>query len=669
MALRGVALAFLLVLAPQLPAGIQKDPGPRNQGEAKEAGKCTKPQWDKRVQFVPNKRSYEENEELMLTCPGDLQPSVPKVKCSRKFTGMSSGEPVYGEAWWGRNSTGAWMYIETAVECVETCQRPKWDPRLQLAPDQENYKNNEEVVLSCPKDFQPSFTLVKCLGQDQATNKWNPLYRDPWLGRGSRGDWIHIQSGVECVETCQRPQWDPRLRLTPDQENYKKNEEVMLSCPKDFQPSFTHIKCSGEVQSISHGKSVYREAWRGRDSSGAWIRIQSNVECLGKCQKPQWDPKFLFDPDRVLYNPNEVVKMRCTEGYWSSAMEIACVKLYPDQGSLIPRSGWIVREHTGRWHPVVGNLTCVEDFQVVPGTLEISSISIKLNWTCRAPEICQHMRATCRLAVPSSPPCESEEVKGEEMLHGQEGTLTCPPLQPYTVYSVTISLAPSTVLYTQLFTTKETVPDKPKKLWLDPNTGSLSWEPLPSCKGKIIGYQLNITARRAQDGSFLEFKQVMVNQSVTQYTPPRQAPGSKYTVTVQGLTVAGAGSASLLEFQTYVSVAGQHLGLWPGMVVPVVVVVLVLVALSAGILWFVLSRRRKALPSKAEEDHYTELQPYENLDIYCVVKDTLLTGENAGKGVQAGETFPQTLAVLESPGDSQNSVGEEKMGLTSPAQC
>lgn len=44
-----------------------------------------------------------------------------------------------------------------------------------------------------------------------------------------------------------------------------------------------------------------------------------------------------------------------------------------------------------------------------------------------------------------------------------------------------------------------------------------------------------------------------MNQSVTQYTPPRQAPGSKYTVTVQGLTVAGAGSASLLEFQTYVS--------------------------------------------------------------------------------------------------------------------
>lgn len=68
--------------------------------------------------------------------------------------------------------------------------------------------------------------------------------------------------------------------------------------------------------------------------------------------------------------------------------------------------------------------------------------------------------------------------------------------------------------------------------------------------------QLNITARRAHDGSFLEFNQVLVNQSATQYTPPHQTPGSKYTVTVQGLTAAGAGAASRLEFRTYVSGKG-----------------------------------------------------------------------------------------------------------------
>ncbi|KAM6035897.1 uncharacterized protein LJ206_001082 [Theristicus caerulescens] len=289
-------------------------------------------------------------------------------------------------------------------------------------------------------------------------------------------------------------------------------------------------------------------------------------------------------------------------------------------------------------------MTCVDVLQVVPGTLDISSTSIKLNWTCRLPDACQNIWARCRLEEHSSPPCEAEEVKGEEVLHGQEGTFTCPPLQPFTVYSVTISLPPSTILYTRLLRTKETVPDKPEELWLDPSTGSLRWKALPSCQGEIIGYQLNITARRAQDGSFLEFKQVSLNQSVTQYTPPRQAPGSKYTVTVQGLTAAGAGAASLLEFQSYVSVAGQPLGPWPGSAVLVVVVLSLLVPLSAGILWFVLSRKRKALSSKAEEDHYTELQPYENSDKYCVIRKTLLAEEDAGKGGQAGEPLAPALA-------------------------
>ncbi|XP_074936023.1 uncharacterized protein LOC142050790 [Phalacrocorax aristotelis] len=377
------------------------------------------------------------------------------------------------------------------------------------------------------------------------------------LAWGQKEPGPKTQRGAREAETCQRPWWDSRLRLAPDQENYKKDEEVMLSCPEGFQPSFTHIKCSSEVHSNSYGKPAYREVWHGRDSSGRWIRIQSDVRCM-------------------------------------------------------------------------------EVLQVLPGTLEISSTTIKLNWTCRLPDTCQHIWSRCRLEEPSSPPCEAEEVKGEEMLHGQEGTFTCPPLQPFTVYSVTISLPPSTILYTRLLRTKETVPDKPEKLWLDPSTGSLRWQALPSCKGEIIGYQLNITARRAHDGSFLEFKQVLVNQSVTQYTPPRQLPGSKYTVTVQGLTVAGAGAASLLEFQAYIS----------------------------GILWFVLSRKRKALPSKAEEDHYTELQPYENLDNYCVVKETLL----AGKGGQAGQLLPQPLPVLESLEDSHSNEGEE-MGWTSEAQC
>lgn len=93
--------------------------------------------------------------------------------------------------------------------------------------------------------------------------------------------------------------------------------------------------------------------------------------------------------------------------------------------------------------------------QVVPETLEVSSTTIKLNWTCRFPRMCQNIRARCQLEQHSSSNCEAEEVKVEEVLQGWEGTFTCSPLQPFTVYSVTISLLPSTILYTRLITTKE----------------------------------------------------------------------------------------------------------------------------------------------------------------------------------------------------------------------
>uniref|UniRef100_A0A8V5HC74 Uncharacterized protein n=1 Tax=Melopsittacus undulatus TaxID=13146 RepID=A0A8V5HC74_MELUD len=298
------------------------------------------------------------------------------------------------------------------------------------------------------------------------------LVLEPLLAaRGQEEPPPNTQGMPRRPEICQRPQWDSRLQLEPDQRIYKMNTEVTLSCPEGLQPSFTHVKCSREVQSNSSGKSVYREVWLGKDSRGRWNHTQNRVECI-------------------------------------------------------------------------------EVLHVDPGTLEVSSTSIKLNWSCQVPEACSHMRATCRLAGPSSPGCEAEEVVGEEMLHGQEGTFSCPALQPFTEYSVTISLPPSTTLFAWLVRTMETVPDKPEQLWLDPSTGSLSWEPLPSCKGEIIGYQLNITARSAQDRALLELERLRLSGSVTAHPLPAHGPGTSYVVTVRGLTAAGAGAAALREFRT-----------------------------------------------------------------------------------------------------------------------
>lgn len=79
----------------------------------------------------------------------------------------------------------------------------------------------------------------------------------------------------------------------------------------------------------------------------------------GKCQKPQWDPKLIFDPNQGTYNPNEVVNMRCPEGSWPPPMEIKCVTLKSRESSGFPRGGWVVKNATDTWHLMEKNLTCV----------------------------------------------------------------------------------------------------------------------------------------------------------------------------------------------------------------------------------------------------------------------------------------------------------------------
>uniref|UniRef100_A0A8B9UFZ6 Fibronectin type-III domain-containing protein n=1 Tax=Anas zonorhyncha TaxID=75864 RepID=A0A8B9UFZ6_9AVES len=590
-------------------------------------GTCQKPQWDRRVVLVPRKGSYTPNEELRLSCPGVVKPFFISAKCVREFQGVTSGQPVYGDSWWGRRDRGAWTRIEEPVACVVKCSRPQWDadirlaperkvynegeevtlscpegfqppfqqakcawipqavatgehkgtwtqknelgqwvpiqsptkcirtcqkpwrdPRLRLAPEQEVYKENAEVTLSCPEGFKPSFTHIRCAGGVQTAEHSGFVDRTTWLGRKSTGVWIHIEGPVQCLETCRKPSWDPRLRLAPEQEEYKENKEVTLSCPEGFEPSFTHIKCSREVQSISTAKPVYREVWKGKGSGGAWTRIRSMVQCVGKCQKPHWDPRLIFVPDMASYVLNEVVMVSCPEGYWPPPMEMACVDI-PGESSPTLQTSWVLNEGNDYWQPV-DHWLCEEAFQVVPGTLEAFTTSIKLNWTCSLPDACQRMQATCRLAGPSSPSCEAEEVTGQEMLHGQNGTFTCDHLQPFTDYSVNISVPPSTILFTRLLRTKATVPEKPERLWLDASTGTLQWQALPSCKGEILGFQLNVTAWGPQDGGFLQVERLRLSSSVTEHPLPAHGPGTRYTVAVRGLTAAGAGAALLGTFQS-----------------------------------------------------------------------------------------------------------------------
>ncbi|KAM6991189.1 uncharacterized protein RBU47_015700 [Passerculus sandwichensis] len=443
---------LLLLLTPLLAAQNRGKPYPNNDGQPQGRGKCKMPSdWDPRLRFTPRRSDYALYEVVQLSCAGKIPekfvPSVPLIQC------ISRG----AQTLWNETPT-----------CKERCQQPQWDSQLQFRPNQRFYPVGEEVTLSCFENDAPPLAVIRCAN-----------WRNVWQVLDISGKWHRLPLKLSCTtEGCKRPQWDSRLQLAPDMENYKKNEKVMLSCPQGFQPLFTEIQCQTQFQH-DYGTFGYEEFWLGRDSGGAWVPIHSSVKCI-------------------------------------------------------------------------------EVLQVDHETFEISSTSIKLKWTCRFPDACQGMRAMCQLAVPSSPPCEAEEVNAEQMLHGQEGTFTCSPLQPFTEYSVTIDLPPNTTLFSSFFTTLESVPDKPEQLWLDPDRGSLRWSAPPSCNGEIIGYQLNITARNAGDSSVLETERLRLDGSVTEHRLPGHSPGSSYAVMLQGLTAAGAGAALTREFHSNSSSDTPH---------------------------------------------------------------------------------------------------------------
>ncbi|KAL9821246.1 LOW QUALITY PROTEIN: uncharacterized protein GJ701_016469 [Geothlypis trichas] len=514
----GLQWMLLLPLTPLLAAQNRGKPFSKNYGEPQGRGKCKIPSnWDLKLRFTPRRSDYALNEVVQLSCVGKIpekfEPSVPQIQC------ISRGTQI--------------LWNETPT-CKERCQQPQWDSQLQFRPTQRFYRISEEVTLSCFETDAPPLAVIRCVN------------RKNWEVLNISGKWQTLTQNLSCPKAkCPKPQWDARLQFLENETEYSQNRELTLTCPQGLEPSFPEVKCTMEIQGVSYGKPDYVDAWWGRSSTGAWTRIEGDVLCMEGCKRPLWDSRLQMAPDQENYKKNEEVMLSCPEGFQPLFTEIQCQTQlqYDGYGTPEYEEFWHGRDSRGAWIRIHSSVKCIEVLQVDHETFEISSTSIKLKWTCRFPDACQGMRAMCRLAAPSSPPCEAEEVNAEQMLHGQEGTFTCSPLQPFTEYSVTIDLPPNTTLFSWFFTTQETVPDKPEQLWLDPDRGSLRWSALPSCNGEIIGYQLSITARNAGDSSVLETERLRLDGSVTEHRLPGHSPGSSYAVMLQGLTAAGAGAA------------------------------------------------------------------------------------------------------------------------------
>ncbi|XP_025063267.1 uncharacterized protein LOC102388610 isoform X2 [Alligator sinensis] len=528
--------------------------------------KCQEPDsWNRGAEFTPKQSSYNPGDVVMWSCKEGYWPSVPQSTCTK---------------------LGTWS--ET-VYCVEKCGEPvPRDVRAEFTPKQPSYKPGDSVTWSCPEGYRPSLANSTCT-QSGSRSMWTPT---AWcVGFCTlSGNWLQLMF-TESLPT-----------------ELDVGKMVQVSCRQEqFEWGSGWLQC------------VDRAGYPEWDTS--------HVRCIEKCRRPQWDPRLQVAPDRPFYSRNERVKLSCLDGSPPSLPVIYCVRRDQDKQNV-----WAVGDGWSGWRHIEENVICADSPNITTGTPKITPTSISLSWSCTPSKSClsiSAMEVKCLLAGPQANPCRRPADSAGETLGGRAGTLTCSKLQPFTLYNVTISArygatrsSPSAVLYTQLLRTNET--GQPQIELRDPSTGCLQWKQLPSCHGDILGYQLNITAWRENDDGFLEEQVVQVNPSVTEYRLPHWRPGTNYTVTVQGLTAAGLGKASQWAFETDISgkQESKPAGITPGYVAIAVVMPLVLAA-GALLLWVVLSRRRQARTRSSGQEHYAELQPRDPSDIYCRIQGPL----------------------------------------------
>ncbi|XP_050799494.1 receptor-type tyrosine-protein phosphatase kappa-like isoform X3 [Gopherus flavomarginatus] len=518
--------------------------------------------WDSGLQFAQEGQFYSLGDSVTLNCSEGYWPSPPVIKCVRNGsqavwseipacrgvctmagnwpssvsaasarTEFAVGESVLvtcrpeqyegSPAWVRCTETAGHVEWDTRnVSCVEKCKAPDTrDSRVRFALEQQFYSPGDSVTWSCPAGYRPSQFDIRCTRQ------------------GSQSVW---SGTAACTEVCTRAgNWPPSVSAASPQTDFAVGEWIQVTCrPEQYEGSPAWVRCT---------ETAGRVEWD-----------TSRVSCVETCPRPQWDPRLQFVPDRPFYGQNDQMTLSCSGGFQPSPSVIRCVRWGHTWSHW---NAWSVCDW-GACHRITENVTCAVTPRIIPGSLEISPTTIKLHWTCEPLKSCQgswKIRAQCQLDGPLSGPCQRQRLTREQPLQGLDGTVTCSSLHPFTSYRVTIfggypATRPlSTVLYRQRVTTSEIAPDKPEIEPLDLSTKTLKWKQLLPCKGAIVGYQLNITARREYDSDFLEVKVLRVNQSVTKYLLQPWRHGTNYTVTIQGLTAAGLGQASHWDFETDIS--------------------------------------------------------------------------------------------------------------------
>nr|XP_016853293.1 PREDICTED: receptor-type tyrosine-protein phosphatase delta [Anolis carolinensis] len=392
-----------------------------------------------------------------------------------------------------------------------------------FSPDKKEFYVNETASVSCQKIKEREVYEAVCVAE----------------GEGAAWD----LSRVPCLRCQELKAWDGRLDWTPRALTFAPGETLSLTCAEGFRPVPESVRCVEKTNRFGWNVTPVCQAEEGSSVPPPWTSPEPGPPLTtpgGSCSRAEWPPSISADEpyNKETFAIGEWVWVSCrSEQYVGRRSRIACIK----------------KDGHPEWD--TSGLQCVEKPRVSKEDLQASASSIRLRWGCSPPGPCPGwtFQGSCQLNRSPHESCKRHRWR-RLSTSTQNQTLHCDGLAPSSSYHVIVygvhAKVDRQVLYEEDILTQDGVPDAPERGSLDLSSRVLRWRPPSPCKGAILGYQVNVTGRRAYNTTFLEEEQVRVNDSVTEFQKEPWRPGTNYTVTVQALTAAGAGQELRWEMET-----------------------------------------------------------------------------------------------------------------------
>ncbi|XP_040191291.1 receptor-type tyrosine-protein phosphatase S-like isoform X2 [Rana temporaria] len=488
-------------------------------------GLCDKPK-SKNLTITSEKLYYDIGDVVAVSCDTGYRPSSSDILCE------------------SHNGTPQW---NLTVRCLGQCGKPSANNLSIISHKKEFYDIDDVINVRCDLGYRPSSTNITCVDRD-GLPQWNKT--------------------VQCIEQCKKPEISNVATLTKNKTYHNVNQSIRVNCTEGYRPSHEKMTCvrSGNESRWDHtsqciaqcGKpkirnkdtlTKHKDYYNVNDSievkcnegyrpshekmtcvrSGNVSEWDHTSQCIAQCKKPEITNVAESTKYENYYNVNDSVEVKCKEGYGASHEKMTCVR--SGDGATWDHTSQCIGITTTDW--------------------KVTSTSIGFQILCTSH--CPQWRFTtcCDSMLGNYTSCSNFTDKTN---------VTFTNLQPFSEYKIHATLYmnnQSFPRHIRKIRTNESVPDKPmikKSPTMENKT--MRWE-LSDTRGNVTGFQMNISAWRDYNVSFIMDESKRFLRNVTEYEIPLHH-GTSYNITLQGFTSAGAGNLTTLSVETEIGDPPRH---------------------------------------------------------------------------------------------------------------